>query len=81
MRQWLLDLERHLKCEPSLYNGRIGRAPTVARALQPTLTVQLGHAIAEKAAKKDSEEADPLVGLYISAVALEDYGMHGASSG
>ena len=62
-----------MKCEPSLYPGRIGRLPAVARALRATLTVQPGHASAEKAAKEDSKETDPLVGLYVSAVSLEDY--------
>ena len=43
------------------------------RALQATLTVKIRQASADTAGEQDSEEPDPQVGLYISAVALEDY--------
>ena len=43
------------------------------RALQATLTVKIRQASADTAGEQDSEEADPLAGLCISAVALEDY--------
>ena len=68
-----LALERHVKCYPSLYHGRMGGLPTDAKALQAIQTVQPGHAKADIAAKEDLVEANPQVGLYVNAVSLEDH--------